>query len=50
MLTDKQVTELESLLKERRKNNGSLRIADVTKVIYPVDEQTRQHKIKTATH
>lgn len=48
MLTDKQITELESLIKERRKNNGSLRIADVTKVIYPVDDKTRQHKIKTA--
>lgn len=48
MLTEQQLNELALLIKDRDKNNESLRIADVTKVIYPVDEQTRQHKIKTA--
>lgn len=44
MLTEEQINELEVLLKEHKENDLSLGIAEVTKLIYPVDEQTKQSK------
>ncbi|GEK91502.1 hypothetical protein [Alkalibacterium kapii] len=47
MLTDEQIKELKQLLKESKENNMSPGIAQVTNLIYPVDSQTKQSKLKT---
>jgi hypothetical protein len=47
MLTDRQVAELKALMEKHKNSKESLRIADVTKVIYPVDKYKKQHKIKS---
>lgn len=43
MLTTDQINELELLLKEKKNKHQSIRIADVTKVIYPVDIKTYEN-------
>ncbi|MDZ7834147.1 MAG: hypothetical protein U5K84_01135 [Alkalibacterium sp.] len=46
MLTDEQIRELEMLLKNHKQSDRSLRIAEVTNLIYPVDKKSRQHKVR----
>ncbi|MFO8069814.1 MAG: hypothetical protein R6U02_07600 [Alkalibacterium sp.] len=39
MVTERQLNELEILKYERKQSNESLRIAEVTKILYPVDKK-----------
>lgn len=47
MLTDNQIAELEILLKEKKEKNQSLRIAEVTKVIYPLENNPIKPNLNT---
>lgn len=49
MLTMDQINELETILKEKKKNNQSVRIADVTRVLYPIEIKTIDQKPETVT-
>ncbi|SFB86403.1 hypothetical protein SAMN04488102_101168 [Alkalibacterium subtropicum] len=42
MLTEDQIKELEHLLNEHKNNDQSLRIADVTNLIYPIDPDKKE--------
>ncbi|WP_423189517.1 hypothetical protein ACO1PF_00965 [Alkalibacterium sp. f15] len=48
MVTEKQLNELKTLKNKRKKSNESLRIAEVTKILYPVVKKHGQKLINSS--